>query len=435
MKTNINNKNTIMKTIKILTTVLFMIASTAIFAQDTMKMVSNTDEGEIIRPFQITFISPMGTNGMEAGKITNRVSVNILAGYAGGLDGVEFGGFSNVINGEVKGAQFAGFTNVVNGGTEGAQFSGFTNIVRKDFTGGQFSGFANVVTGNVNGIQSAGFANVTRGDLKTAQISGFANVVNGKTDGVQIAGFTNVARKDLTGVQHSGFANVAGNNAKAIQIAGFSNTAKDTLTGFQLSGFVNVANHVKGSQIGFINICDTIEKGIPFGFISIVKKGYHKFEIGAGESFYAHASVKLGVSRFYNILSIGVKPVEGMLLWGPGYGLGTEFKMNDKLNMNVDLMSYAIFDSEHNWRNQTWENGNWDYEFSMLNTLSITVSKQFKKHLTLYGGPSFNVAISNETDNEGTLIGTQIAPWTVYKKTYRESIIEMYPGFKAGLRF
>ena len=89
-----------------------------------------------------------------------------------------------------------------------------------------------------------------------------------------------MARKDIIGFQLAGFANVAANNAEVVQIAGFSNTAKDTLTGFQLSGFINTAKHVKGSQLGFINVCDTIEKGIPIGFISIVRKGYHTFEIG-----------------------------------------------------------------------------------------------------------------------------------------------------------
>ena len=168
---------------KILTTVLFMITSFGIFAQDTIYVVSDAKIDSQTRPFQITFITPMGTNGMEAGQITNMFSVNLFAGYAGGLDGVEFGGFSNVINGDVKGVQFAGFTNVVNGGTNGAQFSGFANIVRKDLIGGQFTGFSNVVTGNVSGVQVSGFSNVAKGDLNMAQITGFANVVNGTTDG------------------------------------------------------------------------------------------------------------------------------------------------------------------------------------------------------------------------------------------------------------
>ena len=424
-----------MKTMKFFTVVLLIFASFSAFAQDSTKVDINTKDELKERPFQITFITPMGTNGIESGKFTNKFSLNLFAGYAGGLDGVEIGGFSNVINGKVQGAQFAGFTNIVNGGTTGAQFAGFTNIVRDDLTGGQFTGFSNIVAGDVKGIQISGFTNIAKGNLNTAQITGFSNIVNGKTDGVQIAGFSNVTRKEMSGVQLAGFSNVAVNNADALQIAGFSNTAKDTLTGIQLSSFINTAKHVNGFQIGFINVCDSIENGIPIGFISIVRKGYHKLEIGGGESFYANASIKLGVSKFYNIFSIGIKPYAGTIIWGPGYGIGTEFKINEKFNMNIDLISYCIFDSEHDWRNQDWETGNWDYEFSSLNKLSIMLSKQFKKHLTVYGGPSFNVTISNETDNEGTLTGTKIAPWTIYKRTYRETLIEMYPGFRAGIRF
>ncbi|MCD4792102.1 MAG: hypothetical protein K8R54_02625 [Bacteroidales bacterium] len=424
-----------MKTIKIFTTVLLMIACFGTFAQDTTHIELDTNNDLKKRSFQITFITPMGTNGLEAGQYTNKLSVNMFAGYAGGLEGIEFGGFSNVINGKVTGAQFAGFTNVVNGGTNGAQFAGFSNIVRDDLTGGQFTGFTNIVAGDVKGIQASGFTNLAKGNLNTAQITGFANVVNGKTDGIQIAGFTNITRKELKGFQLAGFANIAGNNADAVQIAGFSNTAKDTITGLQLSSFINTAKHVKGCQIGFINICDSVENGIPLGFISIVRKGYHKFEIGADESFYANASIKLGVSKFYNIFSFGVKPVSGIILWGPGYGVGSEFKMNNKFNMNIDLISYTILDSEHDWQNEPRETGNWNYEFSFLHKISITLSRQFRKHFTIYGGPSFNAAISNETDNEGTLTGTQIAPWIIYKKTHNETIIEMYPGFRAGIRF
>jgi len=424
-----------MKTFKIFNIVLAMIISSSLFAQDTTMVEAKVDADKKIRPFQLTFITPMGTNGIEAGKFTNIISFNMFAGYAGGLQGVEFGGFSNVINGEVRGAQFAGFTNVVNGNTYGAQFSGFTNVVRNDLVGGQFTGFSNVVVGNVDGLQACGFSNVTKGDFAMVQIAGFSNVVNGKTDGAQIAGFINIARKDIAGLQLAGFANVAGNNAHAVQIAGFSNTAKDTLTGVQISGFVNTAKHVNGSQLGFINICDTIENGIPLGFISIVRKGYHKLEIGAGESFYANASIKLGVSKFYNIFSVGIKPVGDMFLWGPGYGIGTDLTLSEKLNMNIDLISYSIFDSKHNWRDEPWETGNWDYEYSSLNTLSLNLSRQFSKNFSIYAGPSFNVVVSNETDNEGLLIGTDIAPYKMYKSTYYDTIVEMYLGFKVGLRF
>lgn len=424
-----------MKTLKLFYAVVFIIISSTLTAQDTTKVVTEGEEGNRIRPFQLTFITPMGTNGIESGKYTNIISFNMFAGYSGGLQGVEFGGFSNAEHGNVRGAQFAGFTNVVTGNVYGAQFSGFTNVVRKDLTGGQFTGFSNVVVGNVSGIQACGFSNVVKEDMELVQIAGFSNVVNGKTNGAQIAGFMNVARKDIDGFQLAGFANVAANNAHAVQIAGFSNTAKDTLTGVQISGFINTAKHVNGSQIGFINVCDSMENGIPLGFLSIVKKGYHKLEVGGSESFYATASVKLGVPRFYNILSMGIKPEGDMFYWGPGYGIGTELGITEKMNMNIDVISYAIFDSEHNWKVEPWEGGNWDYEYSSLNTLSINLSRNFTKNIALYGGPSFNVLVSNETDNQGNLIGTDLAPYKMYKETYDETVLEMYLGFKAGLRF
>lgn len=69
--------------------------------------------------------------------------------------------------------------------------------------------------------------------------------------------------------------------------------------------------------------------------------------------------------------------------------------------------------------------GNWDYEFSSLNSLSIIFSRQFKKHLSLFAGPTFNGTISNETDNEGLLVDTDIAAWSFYRQLYRETIIEM----------
>jgi hypothetical protein len=238
----------------------------------------------------------------------------------------------------------------------------------------------------------------------------------------------------------AGFSNVAGANADAVQISSFCNNVKDTLTGLQLSGFLNTAKHVKGCQLGFINICDSIENGIPIGFISIVKKGYHEFEIGCGESFNAYASIKLGVSKFYNIFSVGMKPVSGNNLWGAGYGIGNEVKLSNRFRMNVDLMAYQIFDEDYNgfqfdWNIENWENQEWDYEYSSLTTLSATLTWQIGKNFAVFGGPAFNVTASNKTNDLGELIGSGIAPYTMFSEEYHNTLIEMYPGFRAGLRF
>ena len=43
-------------------------------------------------PFQISLITPIGTNGVNAHRIENKVSINLIAGLNGGLDGFECGG-------------------------------------------------------------------------------------------------------------------------------------------------------------------------------------------------------------------------------------------------------------------------------------------------------------------------------------------------------
>ncbi len=58
-------------------------------------------------PFQITFITPMGTNGTLSPKVTSNLSLNVVAGYNGGVEGVEVGGFANVLEYDMKGGQFA----------------------------------------------------------------------------------------------------------------------------------------------------------------------------------------------------------------------------------------------------------------------------------------------------------------------------------------
>ncbi|MFC2136579.1 hypothetical protein ACFLTE_00240 [Bacteroidota bacterium] len=286
--------------------VAVLISNNILFAQT----VSN--DNLITRPVQITFISPMGTNGIESGKVINNFSLNMFAGVSGGLNGAEIGGFSNVIKNDAIGFQVAGFSNTVLGETNAVQIAGFVNVSKNKTRGAQLAGFSNVVVADFTG----------------AQISGFSNTVKQNSEGVQIAGFSNVSTDELEGVQISGFANTVKGNSKGVQVAGFSNVSTGNLEGAQISGFVNKADNVVGTQIGFINVCENIEKGASIGFLSIVKNGYHAFEIGVTESSFTHANLKTGSDHFYNIFSIGVKPDSEEWIWGVGYGVGTIFSIN-----------------------------------------------------------------------------------------------------------
>ena len=66
-----------------------------------------------------------------SGAVYNRVSLNILGGYARGLKGVEFAGWFNIERENVEGLQFAGLFNAVGDTVKGMQFAGLFNRLAK----------------------------------------------------------------------------------------------------------------------------------------------------------------------------------------------------------------------------------------------------------------------------------------------------------------
>ena len=157
-----------MKRTLITACILSLLALTNVKAQDS----TNVDSNEV-KPFQLSYFYPLGTNGLEAHKIKNKVSLNILVGVSSGVTSFEGAGIGNLTNGNVTGTQLAGLFNLNKGDVRGGQFSGFINAVDGDFKGGQFSGFVNVNTGYFRGGQFSGFANVNAKNMKGSQYSGF----------------------------------------------------------------------------------------------------------------------------------------------------------------------------------------------------------------------------------------------------------------------
>ncbi len=390
-------------------------------------------------PFQLSFFPPLSTNGLENINSTNLFSVNLVAGYAGGLNGIEMGGFANVLKKDMHGAQMAGFANVTGGKMQGVQMAGFCNVNQKDvrgvqmagFTnivsdsveGSQFAGFANITSGTFTGWQNAGFMNLSNGNFKGLQGSGFANIANDSVVGAQFSGFVNVAGKKMQGAQFAGFANVAGGNIDGTQFAGFINTAGD-VKGTQVSGFINVAKKLKGAQIGFINYTDSLESGTPIGFLSIVRKGgYRAFELTSNETFQAGAQFKTGAPLFYNIFLIGAKPADNFY-WGWGYGFGTNLKNTGKLRINLDLVAMHVN-----------ENALWTDYVNLLNKANLGFSWQIAKKFAVTAGPTFNVNVINKNNQENISDDSTIAPWTISDKMYNNTRVQMWPGFHAAVRF
>lgn len=376
--------------------ILFLLVTIAGIAQN---------EEQKIRPFQLSFITPLGTNGLDSWNTTNIVSINIFAGFSGGLMGIEMAGFANGLKGDMKGIQMAGFCNNTFGEAEGLEIAGFYNYNHKNVKGMQIAGFTNLALGDVEGAQISGFANHSQGS-STTQIAGFSNTSMGDKGGMQVAGFANFGRGDGIGGQVAGFANVNTGHIKGIQVA----------------GFVNYAKKITGVQVAPFNIADTLENGIAVGVWSIVKNGYKAIQIGGNESLYGEISFKSGVRKFYNIISVGASIQNNQIKWGWGYGVGTIMGISNRFDLSLEAMSYHL--NEDQW---------WSNNSNLLNRLNLTASYQLTDTFSVYAGAAWNVWVTNNRSDNPAMEPT-FNDWTVFERTYDRTKISMYPGLNAGVR-
>ncbi len=414
----------------ILTAIMAAMIITPLYAQN------EGDDPVETRPFQLSIFPFIGTEGIYSHNYIYNMSINLFAGFTGGVDGVELGGFininrysmsgiqvsgfGNIVNGEVEGVQMAGFLNVSNSFTEGVQGSGFINVVNSGARILQGSGFGNIINGDASGIQAAGFGNVINGDAEIIQASGFGNAARGSVTGLQAAGFGNVAGGNLNGLQAAGFGNVTGRKIRGIQAAGFGNISNE-VEGIQMAGFLNVARNVKGMQIGFINVADSID-GIPLGFLSIVRDGYRKLELSAGDAMNLNLGFKIGVRRFYNIFSAGTHFTGGNSVYSLGYGIGSEFYLPDNRFINAEIHTHQLF------RDRLW-----DEHLNALNQLKITYAINLNERWQFFAGPVLNFQVTRLDTEEDSRIDT--APYSLLEFSCRNTETTVWLGVNAGLRF
>lgn len=359
------------------------------------------------RAFQLTLVTPIGTNGIESIHTINKVSLNIFAGVEAGVNGIELGGFVNVDLKNVIGAQFAGFTNVVLGNVTGAQFSGFTNYSGGDFTGAAFSGFTNANMGTLKGVQFAGFNNFNKNNAIGGQMAGFCNTNFGNLTGGQIAGYFNYNHKNLKGLQVSGFGNI---------------TVGD-VEGAQISGFFNYAKKVKGVQFSFINIADSVD-GVSVGFLNIIKKGLHQVEVSADELFYGNVSIRTGTHRFYNIFTAGASPSGSGLLWNIGYGVGTSVKINEKLRADLNISAQHI------------SKGLFYFATSELYKVYIGVEYKIADKFYLAAGPTFNMYFGDALLPAFASTYNKVPPYSLLNETNSDGFnFKGWIGAKVAIRF
>lgn len=304
------------------------------------------------RPFQVSLVPGLGSQGQMSSQVINKFSINVLGGYTAGTNGFEVGGLFNI---NKKGAQYfqaAGLFNVVGGPVKGFQVAGINNLVLDTVRAFQSAGVSNIVKGKFNGFQTAGVYNHVSDSVK----------------GLQVAGVANFARRKLTGVQVAGVLN-------------FSNKETD---GVQIAGVLNYSKKLKGLQIGLINIADT-SNGFSIGLINIVLKGYHKLSVYTNENTNVNAAFKTGNSKCYSILLAGVQTGTSDKLYTFGYGIGSELPLNKRktITFNPELTAQQFYAGD-------WTPHNLNSRITAL--LNIKAGKYF----SVYAGPAFNVLLSDQ---------------------------------------
>ena len=356
------------------------------------------------RFFQLSFISPLGTNGMQSHFTTNVVSLNILGGHSYGNTAFEFASIYNVNMHLTKGFQFAGITNYSGNAHNAAQFAGVTNITVKGRMSFQFSGVVNVAD-EIAGVQFAGVANHAK-----------------NVGGIQFSGVYN-ASNILKGCQLAGVINYA-TDAKGLQLAGILNISKE-VSGVQLAGIVNVSKRVEGVQLGLINYAEESD-GVSIGLINVVKKGgKREFEVAFSEALNTSVSFKLGTDKFYTIFSGGVNYLSNTIEYAAGLGFGTHIDWKKGWGNQIEALGYSLT-----------ENSSFATEdINMLTQLKFTVSKEIARHFKVFAGPVLNMTISKYIDAETGILGSSLPVWSVWKNKSETTRLNAWIGFSAGVRF
>lgn len=371
---------------------------------------------------QFSLVPTVGTNGLLSSSTVVDYSFNLIGGFNGGVRKAEIGGLFNIVVDTVQHFQAAGFLNAVGGYQNGVQLAGFTNLNNDAFKGGQFAGFFNSVRKDFHGVQAAGFGNLTVGKFDGIQAAGFFNVKGDLGHTVQLAGFSNYAGNQTTGVQASGFVNYAGKNFNGIQLAGFVNYARKDFTGTQVAGFINVARNVKGVQLSFININDTIS-GIPIGFFSFSRKGLHQLELSTNELLPFQVAFKTGTKRFYNSFIGAVYKGKNMpTVLAYGYGVGTSVGLSPKSSLFMDVQTMQLQYTKFT-------------ENNFLGKATISYHYQLKKKLAIAAGPSFNVYVVREASTQTGMEFSSIVPYQFYNRTFgSDNQVQMWVGGHISLR-
>jgi hypothetical protein len=328
--------------------------------------------------FHFSFVYPLSTNGRQALKYTNGISVNLLAGISQNERAFTFGGLANIVRNNIAGFQFAGLYN--HAGNNGNGFA--------------WAGLANTVGNNYNGFLFAGLLNKSR-----------------EMNGVQFAGLTNVATK-TAGLQFSGLVNVVG-DMDGLQFAGLVNVAKN-VKGVQFAGLVNVAKNVKGFQFaGLVNVADSSD--YPIAIINMIKNGEKSIALSYDETGNVTVSFRSGGKVTYGIIGIGYNHKAGKPSGLVEGGFGAHINCASRFRIHNEITIVNFISS----KNTTFKTG-----------YHLKAAYKFLPHAEIFAGPSINY-MQTKDDNHTSMLPRN----ALWKNNGDSKFQQVFIGYQLGVQY
>jgi hypothetical protein len=414
---------------------------------------SSSDSGDdlLYRKVRVTLLPGLSTNGVDAPRYSAKYSLNLLAGYHGGLDGYELGlvninryfskgvqaGLINASGGEMSGVQLSGFGNLSSGPLSGLQISGMGNISGSEMQGIQLAGFTNVSTLGMQGIQLAGMMNISQG-MQGMQFAGIGNLSGKDIQSMQFAGIFNLSGGDSQGLLFSGITNITGGSTQGLTMSGIANLSQDfqgiagagivnlsqSFQGIQFAGVANIAEEGQGIQIGLLNYADRFE-GVPVGLISYYGNGRKNLDLWFTDGGFTHLGLTLGTNPVYNKISLGFNPfVPDRDVWSLSWSIGTYRTLDEAWN-RPNLSDYF---STHDFTFQRIFDGGWSSTPNAILSYKYLLGKNITPKTALYLGPSVNLQVSKQTGN------SDYTWYSISESTRAGRDVRFWIGFTAGVR-
>ncbi|PYF76840.1 hypothetical protein [Pedobacter nutrimenti] len=327
----------------------------------------------------IGLVYPLSSNGSNAARDTNDLSLNLIAGVSAAERGPAIAGVSNIIHHDATSVTIAGFSNHLGGNASGALISGVLNT----YKGG--SG---------------------------AAVAGLGNIAGGSVSGIQVGGIVNTA-KNVNGVQIAGGLNKA-DSVSSLQVAGFMNLAGNT-KGSQIAGFLNIAKKVKGVQIaGFLNVADSSD--YPIGIINLVKNGEKSLGVTLDENMTTLLTFRSGGKVLYGIIGAGYNFRNTDAVYAIEAGLGAHTFQSGNFRLNLELAGTTLTKFK---RGDFWKT-----------SLRVLPAYKIGSRLEIFGGPSINYSTTNTAEGRD-LVKHYISKWDGKNSGNQ---MGFYVGYMAGVQ-